>query len=275
MAVGAGSGTEYTPSMLCSRMRLAALVCALAAASAAAPAEAGGMTAVPPTATTPAVPIYIARPDGAGPFPAVLLLHGCDGFTGFGAVAADRLSFRGYVAVALDSEGPHSAPGACVDPKGSSTEAADARATLAWMRAQPYIRPDRLAVMGFSMGASATLDLIDRATGAADVPAGLRAAIAFYPACENRTANVAVPLIIFDGDADRITPAAPCAALVKAATDAGKTATITTYPGVTHAFNIPGFNGTFYGEPIRYDSGATLDSAQRTEQFLARYLLGN
>ncbi|MGA2394510.1 MAG: hypothetical protein ABSH03_14310 [Candidatus Lustribacter sp.] len=57
---------------------------------------------VPATASTPPIPVYVARPPGNGPFPAVLLLHGCAGFDGYLAVGADRLAARGYVGVALD-----------------------------------------------------------------------------------------------------------------------------------------------------------------------------
>jgi dienelactone hydrolase len=234
-------------------------------------ANAGAMTAVPATATSPAVPVYIARPVGPGPFPAVLLLHGCDGFNGFAAVAADRLTRLGYVAVALDSLGPQEPYAGCGDRDGSTDEAADARATLAWMRTLPYVSADRLAVIGFSMGASAVLNLVDPREPGAPAPAGLRAAVAFYPNCDRRDGNVAVPLRIFDGDADQITPAAPCAALAKAGAAAGKPVEITTYPGATHGFQIPGEH-TFFGQPIRYDEAATKDSAQKVEQFLAASL---
>ena len=61
---------------------------------------------------------YLARPDtglaaelgrssnGGGPFPAVVVLHGCIGITGHFTGIADRLSSWGYVALAVDSLGP-------------------------------------------------------------------------------------------------------------------------------------------------------------------------
>ncbi len=234
-------------------------------------ARAGAMTAVPATARTPAIPIYVARPLGSGTFPAVLLLHGCEGFNGFAAVAADRLATHGYVAVALDSLGVGEPYAGCIDDSmGSVNEAADARATLAWMRAQPYVAGDRLAVMGFSMGASAVLDLIDGQKAVEPAPPGLRAAIAFYPHCDGYDGNVTVPLRIFDGDADHITPAAPCSAMVKAGKAAGKPLDITVYPGATHGFVVPGPDDrTFFGEPIRFDPAAAADSAVQVAAFLA------
>jgi dienelactone hydrolase len=83
---------------------------------------------------------------------------------------------------------------------------------------------------------------------------------------------VAVPLAIFDGDADRIAPAAACAAFAKAATIAGKPVEQTIYPGATHAFNVPGPDRTLFGEPVRFDEKATYDSALRTLRFLDAHM---
>ena len=61
---------------------------------------------------------YLARPDSGlsaelggsfrfgEPYPAVVVLHGCNGMFGNSAVIADRLSSWGYVTLAVDSLGP-------------------------------------------------------------------------------------------------------------------------------------------------------------------------
>jgi len=234
-----------------------------------APAGAAVMLQVPAAANTPAIGVYVARPKGNGPFPAVLLLHGCGGFDGFLAVAADRLVAHGFVGVALDALGPHGLQTAC-EGKNDSDEAGAARATLAWMRKQSYIAADRLAVVGFSMGGNAVLSLID--THGSAPPAGLRAAAAYYPSCDEHDGLVSVPLAIFDGDADTVTPSPPCAAMVHAGAAAGKPVTITTYPGATHGFDIPGPDRTFYGQRIHFDAAATRDAAIQTLHLLEQYL---
>ncbi len=232
-----------------------------------------GMTTVPATASSPAVPIDIVRPAGAGPFPAVLFLHGCDGFNGIAAVAVDRLAVHGYVGVALDSLSPRGIASACGGPDESRDEASDARAVLAWLRTQPYVIGSRLGVVGVSMGGIAVLDLVDPADALTSAPAGLRAAVAFSPACDlPRSGAIAIPLAIFDGDADKIAPSGPCAALVTAAKAAGAPVEITTYPGATHGFQVPGPDRTFYGEPIHFDPAAAADSAAKTLEFLAAHL---
>jgi dienelactone hydrolase len=233
------------------------------------PARAALMLSVPATAKTPAIPVYVARPSGNGPWPAVLLLHGCAGFDGYLAVGADRLAARGFVGVALDTLAPHGMQTAC-NGNSDGDEAGSARAVLAWLRTQPYVVPDRLGVVGFSMGADAALTLIDTKGTAA--PPGVRMAAIYYPSCEDRDGLVAVPLAIFDGSADTLAPAAPCEAMVRAGTAAGKTETITTYPGATHGFDVPAPDRLFYGAKIHYDAQASADAALQVLRLIQKYL---
>jgi len=39
---------------------------------------------------------YLTHPDGTGPFPAVVVLHGCSGFSAASEGIADRLKLLGY-----------------------------------------------------------------------------------------------------------------------------------------------------------------------------------
>jgi dienelactone hydrolase len=235
-------------------------------------AGAGETTSVPATSRTRDVPAYVARPVGSAPAPGVLVLHGCEGYSRHYAKIADRLASHGYVAVAIDTLAPQGIHNACSNPSGSHTEADDARAALEWMHTQPYIDGSRLALVGYSMGAIATLDLVD-AWHAAAAPTGLQAAVAYYPACRNRDpASVRVPIRILDGDADDWTPAAPCQALAEAARTAGKAVSITTYPGATHAFNVDAPDRVALGHHLRYDAAAASAAETQTLDFLRRYL---
>jgi dienelactone hydrolase len=101
----------------------------------------------------------------------------------------------------------------------------------------------------------------------------LRAAVAYYPNCNRRSPNVAVPLQILDGDADDWNPPGPCQALADAATAAGSVVRITTYPGATHAFNqVANAPRTYLGHTLIYDPAATADASAKTAAFLATYL---
>src|SRR5215469_12942696 len=78
-----------------------------------------------PDAADSAVTGYLFRPAGAGPFPTVILLHGCDGLewdrpkragwrllTGY----AERYLAHGYAALVLDSFQPRGIDNVCGDP---------------------------------------------------------------------------------------------------------------------------------------------------------------
>ena len=228
---------------------------------------------IPATGTLRAVTGDLERPSGPGPFPAVLVLHGCEGFGPLDVQTAQALARQGYAALAIDTLTPQHLKNACTEPGSIPTSARLAFVSLAWLAQQPFVIGDRLGVVGFSMGAIETLALIDPISPRPPPP-GLRAAVTYYPECAQRAPNVGVPLLILDGAADDWTPAAPCQALAQAATAAGNAVTITTYPGVTHAFNQPlnGSGKTYLGHHLVYDAAATRDASAQAAAFLATYL---
>jgi dienelactone hydrolase len=93
---------------------------------------------------------YLARPMGAGPFPAVVILHGCSGFAEDVVAWADRVSHWGYAVLAVDSFGPRGVESACA---GSFfNQPIDGYRALSFLADQPFVRAGRVAVMGFSLG---------------------------------------------------------------------------------------------------------------------------
>jgi dienelactone hydrolase len=243
---------------------------AAGALAVAAPARADNVT-IPASGSIPAIPGNLVRPSGPGPFPAVLVLHGCEGMGPLETKTVTELAKQGYVALAIDTLAPQGLKNACSTPTAFATSARYAYAALGWLAAQPYVIPDHLGVVGFSMGAMAIMGLIDPVTPRTPPP-GLRVAVAYYPACERRSPNVTVPLEILDGAADDWNPAPPCQRLAQNATDAGKTVQITTYPGATHAFNQPGAQRTYLGHVLSYDADADHDADAKANAFLASYL---
>jgi dienelactone hydrolase len=103
---------------------------------------------------------YLARPDGPGPFPAVVVLHGCAGFFPGYATIADDLKSAGYAALAVDSLGPRGIADQC--DVLFIEQAIDAYAALKYLSRQSFVDSGRVAVLGYSMGGNSALDDVQR-----------------------------------------------------------------------------------------------------------------
>jgi dienelactone hydrolase len=228
---------------------------------------------IPAAGGVPPLSGYLSRPRAPGPAPAVLVLHGCEGFGPLENATVDDLAAHGYVGLAIDVNKAAGVSSACADVRRISViGGAYGVAALAWLASQPYVNPSQLGVMGFSMGGIEVLNIVDPFSPS-PAPPGLRAAVAYYPACNSRPMSVAVPLLMLNGDGDDYIPYAPCQAFAAAAAAAGKPVQITTYPGATHAFNQPS-NGPrhFQGHTFIYDPKASADANAKTMAFFAQYL---
>lgn len=164
-------------------------------------------------------------PDGQGPFPAVILAHGCGGITASGSRAPRNwrrvLREQGYATLILESFKARGWPtSVCTDgvrtgPVGQQDRVADAYAALRYLKTRPQIDATRVAFMGYSHGAGTALYLANDAA-----PADRFAAIvAAYPWCgrdEIFRANrqPAAPTLIVIGSLDDYTPTPFCRALV-------------------------------------------------------------
>ncbi len=138
---------------------------------------------------------YSARPAGEGPFPGMLVLHGCSGVGGHTREWADRLASWGYLAVVVDSLGPRGLKSICGRKDLLPGErAADVREALAAVREMPGVDSARMGMIGFSHGGSTVLKAVQSPPGEWGPGGAPRAAVSFYPWCETRgTPRVRVP----------------------------------------------------------------------------------
>ncbi|HXG70476.1 MAG TPA: dienelactone hydrolase family protein [Gemmatimonadaceae bacterium] len=153
----------------------------------------------------------VARPQGPGPFPAVIILHGSHGFAQQYVQLAQAMSRGGVLGVAAcwftGGRGAGSrfiTPIACPDgppiSDASSPVALQAvDALVQAVRNQPAVRPDRVALFGHSRGGGATLNYILRG-------GTVRAAVlnsAGYPGeLAQRAPEIKVPILMLHGTAD-------------------------------------------------------------------------
>jgi dienelactone hydrolase len=118
---------------------------------------------------------YLARPEGSGPFPAVVVLHGCGGFHEDMLAWADRLRRWGHAALAVDSFGPRAIERNC---SAFGDQLADAFRALAYLKAKPYVRADHVAVLGFSMGGNSVLAAMEKTSVSDAYPDNFRTGVA-------------------------------------------------------------------------------------------------
>lgn len=142
----------------------------------------------------------VMRPEGHGPFPVVVMLHGCGGRQPFLEKYAQAAVDGGAAAVIVDSFAHRGISNiqayatVCTGMRLQGRErAGDLFATMAWLRAQPWADGERLIAAGWSHGGWTILDALAlrpgaemrRATGLSDLAeeplTGLAGALFLYP----------------------------------------------------------------------------------------------
>jgi dienelactone hydrolase len=230
---------------------------------------------------------YLARPDsglsaelggypnGNAPYPAVVVLHGCNGMFGNSAVIADRLSSWGYVTLVVDSLGPRVSGIANRCGRGLPEQAFDAFAALSYLSELDFVDRARVAVLGQSEGGYQALHLMDHDSLAAQFfTERFRAAIVYYPYCDIPAAKMTGPILILIGEADETSPVEQCRGMVARARPDSAPITLTVYPGVHHNFDValltPGVR--YSGFWLEYNEPAAKDAEEKTHTFLDAHL---
>ncbi len=219
------------------------------------------------------------KPEGDGPYPAVVLMHGCDGWKqsvrdGL-RTHAEYLVRHGFVAFNLDSFGPRKNGGGWVCETFDRLMAArryrraDALDALKFLQSLDFVEGDNIFQMGQSNGGSVSIRLAQL-----DSPA-FRATAAYYPWCGtfNRLgskAKLTSPLIVLAGTDDDWTPPADC----RTVRATGAEYKVITYPGAVHSFDLNISRQEYRGHTLGYDQTATVDSRKQMVAFFSSHLTG-
>lgn len=184
---------------------------------------------------------HLARPDGAGPWPAVLIGHDGIGLDAYQRGRADDLAEHGLLAFAMDYHGGETFFGRpeemlarvlplLADPDRMRTVG---RAALDVLLAEPGVDRDRLAALGYGAGGTIVLEL-----ASAGVP--FRALAAIHPGLPAaRSADwtdVRGAVLLCTGSQDPICPPDRVATFTSALQDAGVDWRVHIYGGAQHAF---------------------------------------
>jgi dienelactone hydrolase len=228
---------------------------------------------------------WFEKPSTAGPFPVVIVLHSCSGY--FANMAGGSLpgwvaflQQQGYATFKLDSFTARGESEVCASNAVTAGDrAGDVLVAAALLAERPDVKPDRIAVIGFSHGGGTAVyvarDHMELRPLRAQLAARggrLVASIGLYPGCGSPEGNpVIVPLLALSGALDDWTPAARCVALANM--PANRLMNIQVYPGAYHAFDVQAIRGHYkLGHMLAYDAAATADAHVRVQAFFYQYL---
>lgn len=223
----------------------------------------------------------LSTPRGAGPFPAVILLHGCNGISPNIKEWAVWIRHEGDAAFVLDSFGGRGLKRLCGDSAALTgrMRAPDVFAAARYLKTLPQIDARRIAAVGYLHGGWTLMWAVASEAQHPDVD--LRAFIMFYPTCTGwKALPGTTPVLMLLGGKDDWTPAAPCEALATSATRAGRRVTAVLYPDAYHHFDgaevrrrtlVPDALGG-RGATIEYNPRAHEDAEKQVRAFLAAHL---
>ena len=168
---------------------------------------------------------YLYKPEGKGPFPALIALHGAGGIFPYQLWWAKEISKKGYVVLFIDhyctrdllcevkSDDEDHARGEImrnwqeVSPR---QRVLDAVAAYSWLSSESYIKNKMIGLIGWSWGGSSALFAQKIARRLSLPNGGFKATIAFYPNLKyvldkpqwSRTGPIEQPALILYGKAD-------------------------------------------------------------------------
>ena len=234
------------------------------------------------------------KPEGNGPFPVVIALHGCGGLAGHPEPIqtryrdwAEQLIKDGKAVLFPDSYGSRELGPQCrVRERRISARrerVADILAARKWLMQQTWVARDRISLLGWANGASALLWAVRPQLLLHHAEPDFRSAIAFYPDCRLSSGlgwSARVPTLVLIGAKDDVSSPPACRQMVEGAHGRSALTRIVVYPSAYHDFdraNLPlhaisatsDAAGPERGH-LGTDTDARADSQKRVAEWLAR-----
>ena len=234
------------------------------------------------------------KPEGNGPFPVVIALHGCGGLAGHSEPIqtryrdwAEQLIKDGKAVLFPDSYGSRELGPQCrVRERRISARrerVADILAARKWLMQQTWVARDRISLLGWANGASALLWAVRPQLLLHHAEPDFRSAIAFYPDCRLSSGlgwSARVPTLVLIGAKDDVSSPPACRQMVEGAHGRSALTRIVVYPSAYHDFDRANLPVQAIGpsadgaDPekghVGTDVEALADSQKRVAEWLAR-----
>lgn len=218
----------------------------------------------------------IYKPQGEGPFPAVVLVHTCGGLEAHITQRAKELLSAGFAVLVQDSQGPRGVR-SCDELKAWQVPVVskDAFSALKHLSQMKEVDAERIYLVGFSLGS-----FVAAAVGSPEVANLLggerrfRASVGWYGSCAQNTPRSRWQLLAQDTDRpvllllagkDTETPIAECFPLVEQMKADGKPVVWHIYADATHAWDKSNPQRGYF-----YSATATNDAIHKTVEFLRK-----
>jgi len=196
------------------------------------------------------------KPDGDGPFPAVIALHSCGGLAGHSEPVlpryrdwAEQFVKDGKAVLLPDSYGSRGLGPQCRIKErhlnARRERVADIAAARQWLMQQSWVAHDRVSLIGWGNGASALLWAVRPQYFSRSTEPDFRSAIAFYPDCRISAGlgwSARVPTLVLIGAKDDVSSPPACRQMVDGARGRSALTRMVVYPGAYHDFdrvNLP------------------------------------
>lgn len=212
---------------------------------------------------------YLAEPEGAGPSPAIVVIHEIFGLNDNIRGITDRFAGEGYVGLAPNL---YSRPGgvarfcvtqmvkAFMNNSVDQQAVRDLKAAVTYLQAREDVRGDRIGVVGFCLGGGYSILL-------ACASDQIKGSVVFYgrnPSPIDAVANIQCPVLYFYGRNDRfIRSGVP--KLEESLRSHGKPYEIKSYPNASHSF--------MNDQRSSYRPEVAADAWRQTLEFFEHHLL--
>jgi len=196
------------------------------------------------------------KPDGDGPFPTVIALHGCGGLAGRSEPVlpryrdwAEQLLKNGRAVLLPDSYGSRGLGPQCRAAerkiRARRERVEDIVAARQWLMQQSWVARARISLIGWANGASALLWAVRPQLWSHGGEPDFRSAVAFYPDCRISAGlgwSARVPTLLLIGGKDDVSSPPACRQMIEGARGRSALTRIVVYPGAYHDFdraNLP------------------------------------